>query len=188
MNLKYGHIWPNSRALGPGCRYVIWTQGCYRRCFRCASPELQPIGDGASVDIEVLAQRIVDSCDIDGVTITGGEPLIQAKELSLLLSKVLHDRPELTVILFTGYKLEDLNTENFRSVLKYVDVLIDGEYIDDLNDNKGLRGSSNQTIYFLTSRLEPYKEMLNNGNRFREIHVLNESELLTIGIADKIVD
>lgn len=186
MNLKYGLIWPKSNVLGPGRRYVIWTQGCFRRCFRCASPELQPIEQGFSIDIEMLAKQITDSIDIDGITISGGEPFLQSKELSILLSAVYKVRPELTIILFTGYKLEELNTDDFKSVLSFVDVLIDGVYIDKLNDNKGLRGSSNQTIHFLSNRLLPYKDMLEKGKRKREIHVINESELLTIGIADKI--
>ena len=176
MNLKYGHIWPKSNVLGPGRRYIIWTQGCFRRCFRCASPELQPIEQGFTIDIETLAQQIINSYDIDGITISGGEPFLQAKELGNLLSRVLRVRPELNVILFTGYKF----------VLNFVDVLIDGEYIDGLNDNKGLRGSSNQVIHFLSSRLLPYKELLEEGKRKRELHVINETQLLTIGIADKI--
>ena len=127
MNLKYGHIWPKSNVLGPGKRYIIWTQGCFRRCFRCASPELQPIDQGSTINIEVLAQQIINSYDIDGITISGGEPFLQAKELGTLLSKVLRVRPELNVILFTGYKFEDLskgvgsaltiNPERIRKVL-----------------------------------------------------------------------
>ena len=82
--------------------------------------------------------------------------------------------------------LEDLSKEDYKFVLNFVDVLIDGEYIDGLNDNKGLRGSSNQVIHFLSSRLLPYKELLEEGKRKRELHVINETELLTIGIADKV--
>ena len=186
MNLKYGHIWPKSNVLGPGRRYIIWTQGCFRRCFRCASPELQPIEQGFTIDIETLAQQIINFYDIDGITISGGEPFLQAKELGNLLSRILRVRPELNVILFTGYKFEDLSKEYDKFVLNFVDVLIDGEYIDGLNDNKGLRGSSNQVIHFLSSRLLPYKELLEEGKRKRELHVINETQLLTIGIADKI--
>ena len=89
------------------------------------------------------------------------------------------------MILFTGCRLDQLKNEEYRKVLEHVDVLIDGEYIDALNDNKGLRGSSNQTIHFLTSRLIQYKDILENADRTREIHVLTENELLTIGIANR---
>lgn len=94
MNLKYGHIWPKSNVLGPGRRYIIWTQGCFRRCFRCASPQLQPIEQGFTIDIETLAQQIINSSDIDGITISGGEPFLHAKELGNLLSRVLRVRPD----------------------------------------------------------------------------------------------
>ena len=133
-------------------------------------------------------QQYIDTkaCDAIVIEFIGGEPFLQAKELGTLLSKVLRVRPELNVILFTGYKFEDLSKEDYKFVLNFVDVLIDGEYIDGLNDNKGLRGSSNQVIHFLSSRLLPYKELLEEGKRKRELHVINETELLTIGIADKV--
>lgn len=185
MNLEYGYIWPNTRVLGPGDRFVIWVQGCHRRCFRCTSPELQIFDNGRTIDTDVLVDKICHTHNISGITISGGEPFEQSAALADLLIKLKALRPVLTVILFTGYRLDQLKNEEYRKVLEHVDVLIDGEYIDALNDNKGLRGSSNQTIHFLTSRLIQYKDILENADRTREIHVLAENELLTIGIANR---
>lgn len=187
MNLEYGFFWPSTRALGPGKRFAIWAQGCPRSCFKCASPELQPTGEGKSVDVETFADMIVQTPEINGITISGGEPMMQADALEALLDAVSRERPELTVILFTGFRIEDLQSQRHRALLRHVDVLIDGEYVDSLNDDIGLRGSSNQRILFLTPRLLEYREQIERGRRKREMHMLNELELLTIGIADRVV-
>ena len=184
MNLEYGLLWNKTRALGPGNRFVIWTQGCCRRCYKCASPELQITGEGKIIDSEILANMICKEEGIDGITISGGEPMLQSQALMTTLNVVRERRPELTVILFTGFKVEELRMECQLSLLEFVDVLIDGEYVDNLNDNRGLRGSSNQRIYFLTNRLLNYRQMLEEGRRRREMHVLGPGDLLTIGISD----
>ena len=188
MKLEYGLLWPSTKVLGPGNRFVIWTQGCPRSCFKCASPELQAFGIGKSEEVNVIADCIVRTPDIDGITVSGGEPMMQAEALEELLANVGQRRPELTVILFTGFRFDDLQSEHHRALLRYIDVLIDGEYIDRMNDNQGLRGSSNQHIRFLSPRLLEYKEQMESGSRKREMHVLNDYELLTIGIADKMED
>lgn len=185
MNLEYGILWPSTAALGPGRRFAIWTQGCPRRCFRCASPELQPFGRGVAEHVGILAGRICATDGIDGITISGGEPMLQAAALARLLGTVRRQRPELNVILFTGFTLDELAGEEQTELLGMVDLLIDGTYVDALNDNRGLRGSSNQSFHFLTPRLLPFKDEIAGGPRRREMHVLSDNELFTIGIADK---
>ena len=186
MKLRIGYVWPTTEALGPGIRYAIWVQGCNKRCFRCASPNLQPEEGGHWTDSQELADAICQTSDINGISISGGEPLLQAEALTELLCEVRRQRPELTVILFTGYKLEQIRTEAGQELLKYVDLLIDGEYIDELNqDNIGLRGSSNQRQHFLTDRLRPYEKEITQGGRRREMHMMSPYEMLTIGIAPR---
>lgn len=160
-----------SRALGPGLRYVVWTQGCPFRCEGCATPASRPISNAKQIRISELAQDIMSRKDIEGITISGGEPFLQAGVLADLTRLVLEVRPELTILLFTGYLLESLNWPEARRLLTYVDLLIDGPYVQHLNDRKGLRGSSNQRLHFLTSRLLPWKEELENGKRKVEVHV-----------------
>ena len=98
-----------------------------------------------------------------------------------MLNKVVESRPELNVIIFTGFLKENLLSKEALSVLSLTDLLIDGRYIDELNDGIGLRGSSNQRLHFLTDRLLPYKKELLFGKRQIEINI-NDNRIDAIGI------
>lgn len=184
-SLRYGYYWPDTTALGPGHRFVLWMQGCRRRCFRCASPELMPLDKGQSMSVAEMANLVCADPATEGLTISGGEPLLQCTAVTDLIETVREKRPALNVILFTGYLLEDLKSDEAQRLLRGVDLLIDGEYEDDLNDDKGLRGSSNQRLHFLTDRLIPWREQLLHGARRREIHMMGQHETITIGIAPR---
>ena len=95
-----------TKVLGPGLRYVIWTQGCPFHCEECATPESRPITKDKEVPIITIAQDILAQPGIKGITISGGEPFLQAASLFNLLKMVLKERPELTVIVYTGYQLD----------------------------------------------------------------------------------
>ena len=170
-----------SRALGPGLRYVIWTQGCPFRCIGCVTPSSRPIVNEKLVRVDELAADILSRHNIDGITISGGEPFLQAGALANMLDIVLKTQPKLSVITYTGYKLEELTGDNERKLLNHLDLLIDGPYMKDLNDNKGIRGSSNQRLHFLTSRLLPWKEEFQKGARKVEAHLVNE-KIKVIGV------
>ncbi len=141
--------------LGPGMRFALWVQGCFQRCKNCIAQPLQDVTGGTLKSIEELAGEIADS-DIEGITISGGEPFLQAQGLAQLLKMVKQKRPELGVITFTGYLYESLKDEEKAvKFLSYIDVLVDGSYVDELDDNAPMRGSSNQRIMFLTNRYSP---------------------------------
>ena len=184
MDLRVGYIKAGIRALGPGNRFGIWTQGCLRRCEGCASPEHQPLDGGYLVDTKELSNQICSCLSIDGITISGGEPFLQAEVLIDLLSRVKDVRPELTVIVFTGNKLEELTDLNSKVFLGKIDLLIDGEYIPELNDGIGLRGSNNQRFRFLTDRLASYRNELESGDRMTETYWADEKRqrMVTIGV------
>lgn len=181
--LQIGMLCASTTALGPGRRFVIWLQGCKRRCYGCASPEFQPLDGGTRISVDQLLDKIVESTDIDGLTISGGEPMLQKEALSSLLHKVREMRPDLSVILFTGYLLEDFQSDVSKDVLDCIDLLIDGEYYHEQNDDMGLRGSANQRLHFLTSRLTSHKEELETGKRKYDMHLHGDNEIWTIGIA-----
>lgn len=170
-----------TRALGPGLRYAIWTQGCPFECPGCITPEGRPIIAAKIIETEILAKDIIENHDISGITISGGEPFLQAASIAVLLEKVKMSRPELNVIIFTGFRKEDLLSNDALAVLDMTDLLIDGRYIENKNDGVGLRGSSNQQLHFLTDRLLPYKETLLSGKRQLEI-TLNNNSTDAIGI------
>lgn len=159
--------------LGPGMRYVIWTQGCPFHCEGCVTPESRSLTKNKQVRIVDLAEDILSRPQIEGITISGGEPFLQAEALANLLDKVLSKRPELTVISYTGYEKDKLSWAEAERLISYLDLLIDGQYVKELNDNVGMRGSSNQKLHFLTSRLLPWKEEMEQGKRKVEYHVFN---------------
>lgn len=160
-----------SRALGPGLRYIIWTQGCLFHCANCLSPQSKPLDQGYLMEVDSIADDIISNQNIEGITISGGEPMIQAESLCQLLDKVKDKRPELTIISFTGFRKENLTAPAQIQLLNTIDLLIDGEYIDELNNGVGLRGSSNQRLHFMSNRLLPFKEELEHGKRVIEFHI-----------------
>jgi len=158
-----------SRALGPGLRYVIWVQGCPFRCPHCETPEGRSFAPNILINVNELAKDIINRSEIEGITISGGEPMEQAGLLADLLELVLAKRPELNVISYTGYLIEQLKANDALRFISHLDVLIDGQYIHEKNDNLGLRGSSNQRVHFLTDRLIDYVKMFTEERRKIEI-------------------
>lgn len=128
-----------------------------------------------------LATDIINNSKISGITISGGEPFLQASALTQLLKSVKDQRPELNVIVFTGYLKKELAWQDAKTLLSQIDVLIDGPYDQNKQSTRGLRGSLNQNIVFLTNRLIDYSEELEKGSRKQEVYV-EKDEIVTIGI------
>ena len=172
-----------THVLGPGSRYVIWTQGCEKRCPCCLTPESWDKEKGFVIDPIALASDIILSKHIDGITISGGEPFLQADSLSEVLEIVKALRPELTVIVYSGYTFEELKLNtNWCHLRDWSDVWIDGPYVQELNDGIGLMGSNNQSIITLTNRLDPYVDIMRNGERKIQ-HIINADGTFTkIGV------
>lgn len=142
--------------LGPGKRVGIWFCGCPRRCKGCSNPELWQFQERYKTTAETVLEMVNSIAKdnvIEGFTITGGDPLYQPNDLARLLELIRSISDD--IIVYTGYKFDDLD----KSTLKNISVLIDGEYIEDLNDNTLLRGSSNQKVYILDeTKKEKYKD------------------------------
>lgn len=175
----------HTRALGPFLRFAIWVQGCVRRCPGCMTPDAAPFEGGTAYEIDGLAERIVDTGGIEGITISGGEPFEQAEGLTRLIDRV-RSRRDLGVIVYTGYTLDSLlnRTDCGKSaaLLDKIDLLVDGPYIKELDDGLSLRGSSNQEIYCFTGRYAGLADQI-YGKPIRnvEIHILDH-ELFLAGI------
>lgn len=170
-----------THTLGPGLRYVLWLQGCPFACKGCITPEGRGVDANKLVEVDSLIEDIVQNQRISGLTISGGEPFLQYDSLLYLLERLKALRPDIDVLVFTGYTIEALNWPQAKEILKYVDVLIDGPYIEERNDGIGLRGSDNQRIHFLTERLEPYRDEMEKGVRKVEMEV-DSSYVRIIGI------
>jgi anaerobic ribonucleoside-triphosphate reductase activating protein len=144
---------PDSCANGPGVRAVIWTQGCSLGCAGCFNSETHPFGSGESIAVADLYQRIAAlGSAIEGITISGGEPLQQLRSLKVLLRRV-REETDLSVVVFTGYCWEEVRgmTES-EALLACVDVLIAGRYDQSRRFARDLRGSANKIVHLLSGR------------------------------------
>lgn len=180
-------------SLGPGNRLIIYTQFCNRQCFNCASPELQPFDLSKQVSVDELYKTIIQNIDIsklDGITITGGEPLQQPIEELLHLLELLNTITS-DIILYTGYEYSEipnfLHEEQLFRLKQNISLLIDGPYIDSLNkDDLTLRGSTNQNLIFMKPYYkERYHYYLQEGRKIQNVAYGNENSFISVGIHSK---
>ncbi len=141
-------ILPASRVNGPGNRMVIFFQGCSRGCAGCFNP------DTHSFEIRRLCspQDILSARrnNIEGITVSGGEPFMQPIGLLKLLKGARE--LNLTSVVYTGFRIEELDG-TCSACLPFIDVLVDGGYEDALRETTLLaRGSTNQRIHILSGR------------------------------------
>ena len=146
------------QVLGPGNRIGLWLCGCNRACKGCSNPELWVQREELEInvqDVVSLILKITESYKVDGFTISGGEPFLQADELLLLLSYLTPISTD--ILIYTGYRLEELrelNNKSINGILDSAAVIIDGAYIEGLNNDSVLRGSSNQQIHIMNPSYE----------------------------------
>ena len=135
---------------GLGLRVAVFGAGCIHRCAYCHNPKTWDINNGSWVTV----QEVYGNLGLDrnpllcGVTFTGGDPMYQAKAFCEL-AKMIKGVPERDIWCYTGYLFEDIinNRDEKYELLKLVDVLVDGRYVDELCDTTlAFRGSSNQRI------------------------------------------
>ena len=171
--------------LGPPPRYIIWFHGCNRNCPGCIAIDWNrkklPAFD---LSTRTVAKTIQQSENIEGVTISWGEPFLQPDALYELVTE-LH-RSKLRIIVYSGYELSELKrmqSGKINSTLEMIDVLIDGRYRERLDDDLPYRGSSNQTIHQFTGR---YKEFFTSQNRRNSSIEKKDGQELLTGIPNKI--
>jgi len=133
---------------GPGIRYVVFTQGCPHRCPGCHNPHTWPMEGGEETTVSSLLAEIRLDPLLQGVTLSGGEPFLQAGALAELAEAVRFEG--LDVWTYTGYTWEELmENENpaWKLLLEQSDVLVDGRYEQLLRSyGARFRGSSNQRL------------------------------------------
>ena len=139
---------------GPGLRYAIFTQGCPHMCEGCHNPKSHDINGGYDIETAELLQQIDKNPLLDGVTLSGGEPILQAKELQPLAAAV--KQRGLSLILYSGYTFEEIQSiEHGTELLVYTDILVDGKFdIKKRSLDLTFRGSSNQRIIDVQRSLE----------------------------------
>lgn len=174
-----------TEALGPGLRSVVWVQECPFNCRGCMAPDWIPARQARAVTPAELVAELLADPGVEGLTFSGGEPMLQAAGLAetVRLARAVRD---VSVICFTGYRLENLEagrtpTPGAPDLLAVVDVLIDGTYVAALDDGRGLRGSANQRVHHLTPRLSDGGFDFTGRSRGAEIAV-SGNEALLIGV------
>lgn len=139
---------------GTGFRVVLFVSGCDHKCHGCHNPETwnEKFGHLYTEETKIYILDCLSKDYIDGITITGGDPLykhnrLEVKELIYTI-KILY--PNKNIWLYTGYLYEDLLNMNdviIEDILDGIDILVDGEYKEELRDvSLPFRGSSNQRI------------------------------------------
>lgn len=137
----------NSLVNGEGVRAVIFFAGCKRNCRGCRNVELQDFNAGIDREIDDIVDEVLENIEmIDGVTISGGDPIYQYYGLFELCKKLKEHN--INIWLYTGEYVRDLAEMPEGGIIKMVDAIVDGPYLEELN-KEGLKykGSSNQNIW-----------------------------------------
>lgn len=171
-------------------RLGIWFQGCTRSCVGCQTPEFQAFKKGDALEVFFDHIRgIVRKEGVKNVVISGGEPMLQAEALYKLLRCLRTAMkesgvPDPDILMYSGFKLENIATLPFgNEVLSQVDVLVDGEYIEELDDKLPLRGSSNQRIIFLNNEHKALYEPILSGCRRQEVMFNEKRGFVSVGLS-----
>ncbi|MDR1765480.1 MAG: anaerobic ribonucleoside-triphosphate reductase activating protein [Lachnospiraceae bacterium] len=146
--MRYHNITKDDMLNGEGLRAVLWVSGCNHYCKGCHNPVTWELSGGLPFD-EGAKEELFDCLGkpyISGLTLSGGDPLHPENraDVEALLREVVELFPHKSVWLYTGYLWESVMR---LPLMRYVDVVVDGEYIEGLKDPKlHWRGSSNQRI------------------------------------------
>ncbi len=148
MTLKIAGIEEESFVDGDGCRLAVFVQGCPHHCRGCHNPETHDFHAGKTIDTEQILKMLLENPLLSGITFSGGEPFCQPEPLCSLAKKA-HAKG-FNVWCYSGYTLEELEQMNHpqaAALLREIDILVDGKYIEGQRDlTLRFRGSKNQRI------------------------------------------
>jgi anaerobic ribonucleoside-triphosphate reductase activating protein len=149
---------------GPGLRYVIFVQGCPHNCKGCHNPQTHDFNGGKLVSIDSIIDEIKQNPLITGITLSGGEPFCQSKELSELITKIKEIcNSNYDILTYTGYDIEYLisnedDVNHYRDLIMLSDYIIDGKFdINQKSYSVPFRGSTNQRIIDVKKTLIEHK-------------------------------
>ena len=170
----------NSKANGPGNRAVIWVQGCTLNCPGCFNPKTHDPHAGNRETIDALFTWICSLGNtIEGISISGGEPLQQAKAILSLLQRIKKET-QLSTFMFSGYTKTEIETFSvWPELSKCLDILICGRYDETLKLDHGIISSSNQEALFLSERYTQ-QDLANIPDN--EIIILPNGEIIASGV------
>lgn len=155
---------------GNGCRYVLWVQGCDLACIGCWNQATWSFENNTLKSVEEIFTQIKSLEDeIDGVTFSGGEPFLQALELSCLAKKIKTET-KLNIQIFSGFSIDELHTKEHKELLKYTDILVAGRFDSSKERN-------NQKVYILNDKVDEWE--FNNSDI--EIDICPNGDIILTG-------
>lgn len=161
---------------GPGKRAVVWFQGCALQCAGCWNPATHSFDAPDNETPQSLADWILSQPGIEGVTFSGGEPMQQAPDLLAILIEIKQHKPQLSIGIFTGYNLRELEEGRFgfrvpgneagswvndavkasrlwREIRQHLDFAVAGRFQQSkLTTETAMRSSSNQHLHLFSDR------------------------------------
>ena len=157
QSVKIAGAKKHSSVNGPGVRYVLFVQGCSHHCPGCQNPETHDISEGVEMEVEEVVSDILATRYLDGLTLSGGDPLFQP-EASFEIAKRVKESG-LDIWMYTGWTFEQIMDgkagQKAKEVLSFIDVLVDGPYVEALRSEDVIwRGSTNQHLVDVKKSLE----------------------------------
>lgn len=154
MKLSIIKIVEDTTVDGPGLRTAIYCAGCKHRCPGCHNPESWNMQCGKDMETDEILRIILEDPFAD-ITFTGGDPMYQAESFAEL-ARAIKQKTKKTIWCYTGFLYENLmQNPKQKELLKYIDVLIDGPYIESYREESLIfRGSSNQRLIDVPTSLQ----------------------------------
>lgn len=149
--MKYAKIDKFEIVNGEDVGISVYTYGCIFHCKNCFNSELWDLDRGEiwTDDTTDYLISLVKSSNISRVSFLGGEPLLDRNidELKRVLKRLREEFPKIQIWVYSGYTYERIKDRNLNDLLSYIDILVDGRYVDELRDyTLKFRGSSNQRV------------------------------------------
>ena len=149
--MRYASIRKLDISNGEGLGVTLFTQGCPFHCKNCFNPETHDFDGGKeyTIDTKNAILSLINRAQIKRFSILGGEPLIERNKEDMidLCSSIKEIRPDIKIWVYTGNIFENVKDDWYELLYNYVDVLVDGPYVDSKRDLRlKFRGSSNQRV------------------------------------------
>lgn len=154
MTIRILNVLHDTTVDGPGFRTSIYCAGCKHHCQGCHNPQSWDFSAGEDVEVDELFRDIVAD-PFANVTFSGGDPFYQAEAFTKLARKIKTETKK-NIWCYTGFLFEELKHHDvYRELLRYIDVLVDGPFVESQRDEDLLfRGSANQRIIDVQSSLQ----------------------------------
>ena len=171
MSIRIAGTVSDSITDGPGIRFTLFVQGCPHHCPGCHNPQTHDFNGGRDAEEDELIAAINKNPLLSGLTLSGGEPMCQARALAHFVERVRKECPRIKeVACYTGFTFEELlegKADGAMELLKQLDTLVDGRFVQALRSWEiRFAGSSNQRVIDVPASLKAGKAVLDTSERW----------------------